>query len=96
MALIVAVLTGALALAGEGPSPAPAPAPQAAEDPPAPARDAPPNSKGGGNTTGRHKRARPICLKRSEWAERARDDRKLVGAIQAGSQVGNKTPGTQN
>jgi hypothetical protein len=95
MAMIIAALLAAAVLGDQPPSTAPQTA--TAEVKPAAAADADPTvCKRGVNSTGSHMRARPICLKKSEWAERERDDRKLVGAIQAGSQVGNKTPGTQN
>jgi hypothetical protein len=87
--MIIAALAAVAALAG------PPPAPQTAEaKPPAIAASDPTVCKGGVNATGSHMRARPICLKKSEWAERERDDKKLVGKIQGASQVGNRTPGT--
>jgi hypothetical protein len=89
MSMIIAAL--AAALAAEPAAPAVQP-PQASA---ATAASADPVvCRGGVNSTGSHMRVRPVCLRKSEWAERERDDRKLIGKIQGASQVGNKTPGT--
>lgn len=92
MAMIIAMLAQAAVLAAAAPPPAPD-APPAVEAKPAAAAD-PVVCRKGMNATGSHMRVKPICMKKSEWAERARDDAKLIGKIQAGSQTGNKTPGT--
>ena len=94
MAMFIAMLSSAAVLAAVTPPPAPNAPPEVKAKPAA--SDDPVICRKGVNATGTRMRVKPVCMTRSEWAERERDDKKLFGGVQGNSQVGNRTPGTQN